>query len=88
MEQAENAKIVKRLAQTLAKQIWDKEAAIKTRTGKMAQIVWSLLLDEKIPPDVKKWVMKALPDKPDGLRRWLTKVAPESAKRKGRPRKK
>ena len=80
-------KVVKEFAQQIAKRNWEAETDRNIRTGEMAQIVWAELVDEKIPADTRKKIMKALPNSADGLRKWLSPIAPKGAKKPGRPRK-
>ncbi len=80
-------KVVKKFAQQIAKRNWEADTDRNIRIGEMTQIVWAELVDEKIPADTRNIIMEALPNSADGLRKWLSPVAPDYAKKSGRPSK-
>jgi hypothetical protein len=79
------AQTVRGYAQCLAQIEWETRAVEKIRIGEMAEIIWAKLLDSEISKIIKQDVLKVLPDKPAGLKPWLREVAPEYAKKAGRP---
>ncbi|MCY1449598.1 hypothetical protein D9M71_663480 [compost metagenome] len=64
-------------AKVIATENWEADTAQKIRVGDMAEIVWARLVVESL----KKW----LPDKPEGIKEWIKSVAPEYARKAGRP---
>ena len=58
---------------------WAKDAAKKIRIGEMAESLWTAMVDAGLSD--------ALPDKAAGLSDWVRAIAPDYAKRGGRPRK-
>lgn len=74
----------KELAQYLAAWRWrfcDADQEIKT--GEMLQLVWNEMVELRNAD-----LLDGMPDKAEGLRKWINKVAPPYAKKGGRPRKK
>ncbi|MNP61225.1 hypothetical protein D3C76_1563840 [compost metagenome] len=66
-------------AKVIATEIWAADTAQKIRLRDMAERVWARLIDEGLD----KW----LPDKAESIKEWLKPVAPEYARKAGRPRK-
>lgn len=73
-------KAFRQIAQEIAAEEWSNDP--NTRVGEMCESVYRqmLELEESIGRNY-------LPGQPEGIKPWLRKVAPESAKRPGRPKK-
>ena len=67
------------VAQTFAQQEWEKPNGRSIRISEMSEKVWSYMVDTGY--------QSFLPDKSSGLADWIRPVAPDSAKKPGRPRK-
>lgn len=63
----------------IAKIEWNSNKSHSIRLSEMCDIVWSILLEHKEFMDV-------LPDNASGLKPWLREVAPNWAKKPGRPK--
>lgn len=87
-EKNRNSQVVRLIVQEIAKRNWVADTEQSIRVGEMCELVWAEMLDESIPTESRDMAMKHLPDKAAGLRNWISPVAPEYAKKRGRPRKK
>lgn len=67
-------------AKEIAKLKWKNDQSQKIKIGEMCEIIWASLIDEGC--------QDLLPDNPSGLKPWLRPVAPDYAKKGGRPTKK
>lgn len=84
--------------QLFAEEAWREPRYERLRLGDMCQVVWSMAHDwltgaeQEFAQDGEMLRIianfrGALPDKADGLKSWLRPVAPESASRRGQPKK-
>lgn len=64
-------------AQELAAELWDRDATRSIRVGDMADLVYARLLDEASDPGKAPELER--------VRKWIRHVAPDYAKRPGRP---
>lgn len=87
---------LKEYAQETAKHLWSKEAYKEKRLGEMCELTWSELFkqlregensEDDEDREFSSRSLKCLPDKPEGLKSWLRPIAPEQARRRGRPKK-
>lgn len=69
------------VAQDLAKSLWAVDTNKQIRLSEMCELVFSKMynLERKIGKNL-------LPDKPESIKSWLREVAPDHAKKGGRPR--
>jgi hypothetical protein len=74
---------IKEIAQRAALMRWTDDTAKEIRLGEMCVIIFAELY--KASKD-KDWA-ELFPDKSDGLKPWLREVAPDYAKKHGRPKK-
>lgn len=70
---------VKRFAQDLAEKMTEQKEYRDYRTAEFAGLIWPILVDA-FPADL-------LPDNESGIRKWISPVLPESAKKGGRRKK-
>jgi hypothetical protein len=85
------AKYLKHTAQKLAQENWQSDTDQQIRISEMADIVWGKLYERittEFSESTRESALEALPDLPVGLRPWLRELAPDYAKKPGRPRKK
>lgn len=73
-------KFIKQAAQNMAAVEWIKDKEQKIRLAAMCEIIYSKLVDSKEFTEM-------LPDLPIGLKPWLRPIAPDWAKKGGRPKK-
>ncbi|MFC1689787.1 hypothetical protein ACFL07_09080 [Pseudomonadota bacterium] len=78
----------KNIAQAFAIQKWESEEEGKTRISEMCEHVWQRICEERYEGKIGQVIIDGLPDKPSGLKAWLREIAPDDAKKPGRPPKK
>jgi hypothetical protein len=78
------ATTVREIAQEVAKLEWEADTDQSLRLSDMCEVIWAKLMSVHMSADL----IDALPDQASGLKVWLRPVAPEYAKKGGRPRKK
>jgi hypothetical protein len=66
-------------ARDIAFERWQADTTGEILVGSMAQLVWEQMVDEGY--------REQLPDKPESIREWIKHVAPDYARKAGRPRK-
>ncbi len=92
-ERTQKQNMVKEHAQKLADLYWAKDTEQRIRVGEMAEIVYRGLVDfcsyMNSSDEKHDWLDKFLPENHDSkkYREWLKEVAPEYAKKGGRPKK-
>ncbi len=77
----------KEIAAGVATIMWEADIDQKIRLGEMCHQVWALTMSLRTAFNGPEDILVAFPDKPQGLKPWLRSVAPEYAKKAGRPRK-
>ena len=76
-------KVLKEIAQGMALYLWSDDLGQNIRLSDMCEKVYRMLA----PLAQDKGVFELMPGEPEGLKPWLRPVAPDYAKRAGRPRK-
>lgn len=77
--------VTREVIQDLAARFWEDDQAQTIRVQEMANRIWSYLRESGILPSFAK---ELLPSSAEGLVSWVRPVAPDYAKKGGRPRKK
>lgn len=73
---------MKEITQVIAKREWEKDTSKEIRLGEMVQIVWPQLVDVVNGHKGEKYLSTR---GAEGIRKWVKEVAPDYAKRGGRP---
>ena len=74
----------RKIAQDLARYLWEQDAVKSIRVADMANEVWAKMFELNGP----KEVMACLPDRPEGIKPWIRIVAPAYARQPGAPKRK
>jgi hypothetical protein len=87
-----SSKDVRELAQLMAEMLWTNDKNKSVRVGEMAELVKSNLVEEiytskLLDEDTRDLWKAALPETTDIYLKWIRSVAPEYAKKGGRPKK-
>lgn len=77
------AKFLKDMAQAIAETVWESDLKHQIRLAEACEMVWPQLVDIAIRRDMQE----LMPDKASSLKDWLRPVAPEYARKGGRPKK-
>jgi hypothetical protein len=85
------AKVTRELVQLVASMLWDDDKNDQIRLGEMCQMSWNRFHDlisnnSTFSAQDKKIFTDRLPSKADDLKPWLRKIAPDYAKKRGRPK--